>query len=89
MAASPRSRIVGLDRLVATETGVLHASHRVHGVHQRNAVTALQLQADLTGQPVVGVNQIMVVKARLKRSAELLCQGWQRLFGDVVLRVRP
>ena len=47
-------------------------------------MVALQLQTDLTGQPIVGVNQIMVVKARLQCGAELLCQGWQRLLGNVL-----
>ena len=34
---------VGLDWLACAEIGVLHASHGVHGVHQREAVTALEL----------------------------------------------
>src|SRR5215203_4736876 len=54
----PALTYVGLDRLVATEVGVLHACHGVHGVDQRNALTALELQADLTGEPVMGMNQI-------------------------------
>jgi hypothetical protein len=79
----PALAYVGLDGLIPAETGVLDASHRVHGVHQRQTMPAFQLQANLTGEPIVGVNQIMAAKVRLQRSAEFLRQGWQRLFGDM------
>src|SRR5512133_481629 len=41
---------VWFGRLASSEVGVLHPSHGVHGVHQREATPLLQLQTDYTGE---------------------------------------
>ena len=73
---------VGLGRLASSEIGVLHPGHRVHGVHQRDAAAPFQLQTDRTGEPVVGMNQIMIIEPSFQLSGELLGQCGQCFLGD-------
>src|SRR4029453_12063973 len=54
----PLLAYVGLDRLIATELGVLDASHGVHRVDERDALTALDLQTHLPGDPVMEINRL-------------------------------
>jgi hypothetical protein len=46
------------------ELTILDAGHRVHGVDERDVPSVRREPADLTGQPVVGVDQVVPVLRR-------------------------
>ena len=59
LADDPRGGLGG----VAERHGVvLHLRHRVHGVHERDAPAVAGERADLAGQPVVGVDHVVVAE---------------------------
>ena len=63
---------------------VLDPSHGVHGVHQGYPVPALELEPDITGEPVVGVDQIMIVQPCRQLRTELIDQLRKCFLGDVL-----
>ena len=46
------------------ERGVLDLGHRVHRVHERHAPAVAGERADLAGEPVVGVHEVVVAQRR-------------------------
>src|SRR5690606_34170696 len=53
----------GLGGVAVGQVGVLDLGHGVHGVHQRHAPALGGEPADVAGEPVVGVDQVVVAGA--------------------------
>jgi hypothetical protein len=74
------------------EQAVLHLGHGVHGVDERDAPAFLGQPADLAGQPVVGVDDVVVAGLVHGLGAQHLRQEGAHLAGQVGpvhLLVRP
>ena len=56
-----RSRTSGSARWAVAQGGVLHPGHGVHGVDQRHPVPLLELDPGHTGEPVVGVHEVVLL----------------------------
>ena len=60
---SPMTRAARLGGVALGERGVLDLGHGVHGVHQRDAPALGGEPADVAGEPVVGVDEVVVAGA--------------------------
>ena len=65
---------------------VLDLRHRVHRVHERYAPAVPGECADLAGEPVVGVHDVVVPERVLRFRAQHLAREHAQLAGQLVLR---
>ncbi len=83
----------GLGGVALGEVGVLDLGHGVHGVHQGGAPALGGEPADVAGEPVVRVDQVVVAGAvtgpglhhTVSEGAEL---GWEFLLGQALVGAR-
>ena len=82
LAADP---LVGLGGVARREGRVLHLAQGVHRLHERDAPALLGGRADLAGQPVVRVHQVIPAGLRRGLGAQHLKRELAYLRGQVVL----
>jgi hypothetical protein len=78
----PGRRLRGVAR---GERLVLHLGHRVHGVHERDPPTVARQRADLAGEPVVGVNEVVVAERLRGLGAQHLAREHAQLTRQLAL----
>ena len=83
--SSPMIRAGGLGGVADGERVVLDLGHRVHGVHQRHAPAVAGERADLAGEPVVGVHEVVVAERLGGLGAQHLAGEDAQLAGQLAL----